>query len=82
MEDLNQIKITPRDEDVLNLLMRGCSNKEIAENLGISERTVKAHLRTIFLRAGINDGRKRIKLVVALIAARGLPQFALVSRIA
>jgi DNA-binding CsgD family transcriptional regulator len=39
-------KITPRDEGVLRLLARGCSNKEIAGNLHISPRTVKQHLRT------------------------------------
>ena len=58
MLSLNQIKITPRDEQVLQLLMQGCSNKEIASQLNISPRTVKQHLRTLFLRAGIRDGRK------------------------
>ena len=36
MVDLNVIKITPRDEDVLRLLGQGCSNKEIARQLNIS----------------------------------------------
>ena len=31
----------------------------------ISPRTVKQHLRTLFLRAGIRDGRKRVKLATA-----------------
>ena len=53
MLSLNQIKITPRDEQVLQLLMQGCSNKEIAAQLNISPRTVKQHLRTLFLRAGV-----------------------------
>jgi len=66
MIDLDQIKITPRDQQVLDLLVQGCSNKEIAENLNISPRTVKQHLRTLFLRAGIKDGRKRVKLATAL----------------
>jgi DNA-binding NarL/FixJ family response regulator len=39
MLSLNQIKITPRDEQVLQLLMQGCSNKEIAAQLNISPRT-------------------------------------------
>ena len=51
MIDLDAIKITPRDGEVLRLLAQGCSNKEIAEHLNISPRTVKQHLRTIFLRA-------------------------------
>jgi len=66
MIDLNDIKITQRDEQVLSLLVQGCSNKEIAEQLNISPRTVKQHLRTLFLRAGIRDGRKRVKLATAM----------------
>jgi DNA-binding NarL/FixJ family response regulator len=66
MIDLNDIKITQRDGEVLNLLVQGCSNKEIAEQLNISPRTVKQHLRTLFLRAGIRDGRKRVKLATAM----------------
>jgi len=62
MMDISDIKITQRDRQVLKLLVQGCSNKEIAEQLKISPRTVKQHLRTLFLRAGIRDGRKRVKL--------------------
>ena len=64
--DLTTIKITHRDEQVLKLLVQGCSNKEIAAQLNISPRTVKQHLRTLFLRAGIRDGRKRVKLATAM----------------
>jgi DNA-binding NarL/FixJ family response regulator len=67
MLNLNHIKITPRDEQVLQLLMQGCSNKEIAAQLNLSPRTVKQHLRTLFLRAGIRDGRKRVKLATAML---------------
>jgi DNA-binding NarL/FixJ family response regulator len=66
MLDLSDITITRRDEQVLQLLVEGCSNKEIAERLNISPRTVKQHLRTLFLRAGIKDGRKRVKLATAV----------------
>jgi DNA-binding NarL/FixJ family response regulator len=64
--DLNEVKVTPRDQQVLKLLVQGCSNKEIAGQLKISLRTVKQHLRTLFLRAGIRDGRKRVKLATAV----------------
>jgi DNA-binding NarL/FixJ family response regulator len=64
--NLDEIKITPRDREVLRLLVQGCSNKEIASQLNISPRTVKQHLRTLFLRAGIRDGRKRVKLATAM----------------
>jgi DNA-binding NarL/FixJ family response regulator len=66
MINLNDIKITPRDQQVLRLLVQGCSNKEIASHLSISPRTVKQHLRTLFLRAGIKEGRKRVKLATAM----------------
>lgn len=41
MVNLEQVKVTPRDQQVLNLLVQGCSNKEIAGQLNISPRTVK-----------------------------------------
>src|ERR1700677_5352323 len=63
--DLDGMKVTPRDQQVLDLLVQGCSNKEIAGQLRISPRTVKQHLRTLFLRAGIRDGRKRVRLATA-----------------
>ena len=66
MIDLDEVKVTPRDQQVLKLLVQGCSNKEIAGQLKISPRTVKQHLRTLFLRAGIRDGRKRVKLATAV----------------
>ena len=62
----HEIKVTPRDREVLDLLVQGCSNKEIAGQLNISPRTVKQHLRTLFLRAGIKEGRKRVKLAMAV----------------
>jgi DNA-binding NarL/FixJ family response regulator len=62
MTNLGQVKVFPRDQQVLNLLVQGCSNKEIVDQLNISPRTVKQHLRMLFLRAGILDGRKRVKL--------------------
>jgi DNA-binding NarL/FixJ family response regulator len=68
MIHLDQVKVTPRDRQVLNLLVQGCSNKEIAGQLNISPRTVKQHLRTLFLRAGIREGRKRVKLAIAMFA--------------
>jgi DNA-binding NarL/FixJ family response regulator len=70
MLDLAHVKVTPRDQQVLHLLVQGCSNKEIAGQLNISPRTVKQHLRTLFLRAGIRDGRKRVKLATALFARK------------
>ena len=38
MVNFEQVKVTPRDQQVLNLLVQGCSNKEIAGQLNISPR--------------------------------------------
>jgi DNA-binding NarL/FixJ family response regulator len=59
---LDQFKVSPREQQVLSLLVQGCSNKEIASQLGISHRTVKEHMRIMFLRAGIREGDKRVRL--------------------
>jgi DNA-binding NarL/FixJ family response regulator len=66
MVDFEKVKVTPRDQQVLDLLVQGCSNKEIAGQLSISPRTVKQHLRTLFLRARIREGRKRVRLATAV----------------
>ncbi len=71
MLDMDKVKITPRDQQVLDLLVQGCSNKEIAGQLSISPRTVKQHLRTLFLRAGIRGGRKRVRLATAAFEKMG-----------
>jgi DNA-binding NarL/FixJ family response regulator len=62
MTNLDQVKVSPRELQVLNLLVQGCSNKEIGGQLNIALRTVKQHLRMLFLRAGIRQGDKRVKL--------------------
>jgi DNA-binding NarL/FixJ family response regulator len=62
MTNLDHVKVSPREQQVLNLLVRGCSNKEIGGQLHISLRTVKQHLRMLFSRAGIREGGKRVKL--------------------
>jgi DNA-binding NarL/FixJ family response regulator len=47
--------LTPRETDVLRLVRLGLANKQIARRLGISERTVKAHLTSAFQRIGVAD---------------------------
>src|ERR1700689_371174 len=58
-----QVKVTPREQQVLSLLVRGFSNREIGYELRISLRIVKQHLRMLFSRVGIHDGSRRVKLV-------------------
>jgi DNA-binding NarL/FixJ family response regulator len=48
-------ELTPRENEVLALVRQGLANKQIARRLGISERTVKAHLTSAFQRIGVVD---------------------------
>ncbi|MGI8613438.1 MAG: LuxR C-terminal-related transcriptional regulator [Nocardioidaceae bacterium] len=48
-------ELPPREVEVLRLVRRGLANKQIGRRLGISERTVKAHLTSIFQRVGVTD---------------------------
>ena len=49
------VELTPRETEVLTLVRQGLANKQIARRLGISERTVKAHLTSTFQRIGVVD---------------------------
>jgi DNA-binding NarL/FixJ family response regulator len=62
-----QEKLSEREREVARKVAGGASNKEIAEQLGITERTVKAHLTASFEKLGIRD-RLQLSLMV-----NGLP---------
>jgi DNA-binding NarL/FixJ family response regulator len=47
--------LTAREQEVLHLLVRGRSNKEIGAQLFISEETVKSHLKTLFAKLKVRD---------------------------
>lgn len=60
--------LSPREREVLSLLVHGKSNKEIAATLGITEATVKCHVSVILVRLEAND---RTQAVIAALQ-RGL----------
>lgn len=47
--------LSPRELEVLQLVAEGLANKQIARRLGIAERTVKAHVGSVFRRIGVAD---------------------------
>lgn len=47
--------LTTREREVLQLLVRGRSNKEIGAQLYISDETVKSHLKTLFAKLNVRD---------------------------
>lgn len=48
-------RLSPREAEVLDLVATGLANKQIARRLGITERTVKAHLTAVFQQLGVTD---------------------------
>jgi len=62
------VELTLREREVLAAVARGERSKEIAVHLGISERTVKAHLASIYSKLGV-DSRAA---AIAIAAQRGL----------
>jgi predicted ATPase/DNA-binding CsgD family transcriptional regulator len=62
--------LTSREIDVLHLVADGLSNAEIADRLVLSERTVHAHLRSIFDKLGVNTRTAAAYAVASLFAIR------------
>jgi DNA-binding NarL/FixJ family response regulator len=60
-----QAELTPREEEVLDLIGRGFANKRIALELGIAEKTVKTHVSHVLAKLGVSD-----RTQAALYAAR------------
>jgi DNA-binding NarL/FixJ family response regulator len=51
----DEVRLTRREIDVLDLLVKGNTNKEMADSMFISEKTVKNHLTSIFRKLGVKD---------------------------
>jgi DNA-binding NarL/FixJ family response regulator len=66
VENEQSVRLGPREKEIVELLLQGCDNAEIAKQLKMARRTVKAHFNRLFLRFGINDGIKRVKLATLL----------------
>jgi DNA-binding NarL/FixJ family response regulator len=64
--------LTERERQVATAVAEGASNKEIARQLGITERTVKAHTGAIFEKLGVRD-RMQLSLVVNGRRSRQIP---------
>ena len=60
------VRLGPREQQIADLLLQGCDNTEIAVQLNMARRTVKAHFNRLFVRFGIDDGIKRVKLATLL----------------
>lgn len=55
-------ELTPREKEVAERAARGLANQVIADDLGITERTVRAHISSVFEKLGVSD-----RLMLALL---------------
>lgn len=69
--ELNLALLTPREKQVTELLSQGLSNREIAERLFVSVRTVEFHLQNTLRKLGV---RSRKQLFTTLVTISGKPQ--------
>jgi DNA-binding NarL/FixJ family response regulator len=61
-----EFNLTQRENDILALLAEGKSNREIAQSLYLSEKTVKAHLAAIFRKLGVTNRTQAAMAAVAM----------------
>ena len=57
-------QLSPREMDVLKLVAKGLSNKEIATQLGLVVGTVKIHIANIFSKLGVSDRTQALVISV------------------
>jgi DNA-binding NarL/FixJ family response regulator len=62
----NEYSLTSREHDILALLSEGRSNREIAQALFLSEKTVKAHLAAIFRKLGVTNRTQAAMMAVQM----------------
>ena len=62
----SRAQLTRREQQIVNLFLEGWENIDIAKELGIAHRTVKACFNRLYLRFGITSGIKRVKLATFL----------------
>ncbi len=61
------LALTKRQREIAELVTRGLTNREIAERLTLSVRTVDAHVSSILMRTGASDRRELASFLSALL---------------
>ncbi len=63
-EHLGEEDLTPRELQVLQLIRDGCKNKQVADQLSISENTVNFHIKNLVDKLGANDRTHAVTIAV------------------
>ena len=66
-------RLTPKEMQIVSLIVQGCKNKEIASQLGTKEQVIKNYLRSIYDKTGVSD---RLELALFTIHHRVLAEAA------
>jgi DNA-binding NarL/FixJ family response regulator len=67
LKQVNNISLSLREEEVLSLLSKGRTNKEIADKVGLSVYTVQSYLKHVYQKMGV---RSRTEAVVRYLASK------------
>jgi DNA-binding NarL/FixJ family response regulator len=62
----SDVRVTPRELEVLRLVARGRQNKEIARDLAVTERTVKFHLSALMRKLGVSNRVEAVSTAIRL----------------
>lgn len=57
----NLATLTPKEEDIFNLYVQGCSTKDIISQLGITENTLKYHNKNIYSKLGVKTRKELLQ---------------------
>ena len=60
-----RIDLTPREVEVLHLVAKGLSNRDVAGIIGRTDETVKVHLKNIFSKLGVTDRTEAVTLALS-----------------
>ena len=63
-ENFGREELTPQERKILQMIVGGNSNKEIAFDLNISENTVKTHVKNVFEKLGVSDRTSAATLAI------------------
>jgi len=63
-ENFGREELTPQERKILQMIVGGNSNKEIAFDLNVSENTVKTHVKNVFEKLGVSDRTSAATLAI------------------
>ncbi|MDO8540017.1 MAG: response regulator transcription factor [Opitutaceae bacterium] len=60
-ENVTGMRLTRREDEILDLLGKGLRNRELGDVLGVSEDTVKTHLKSLFRKLSVSDRAEAVR---------------------